>query len=775
MRKTYADDLKIYLSEFFEAIFNLFLFFPYFFSVSALFKTLFLPWKNIITRKTERGFSFTEWLNRLFFNLISRVIGCMMRLSIIFFYILLQSAYVILLPFIIIFFFLLLPLIVVIKRFEKTEEEQKAIAKHTFLASRLLKKENSEHVENWFEMHYQKHIHKKQWWKLQNLFLYPPLARDWAYGYTPILDEYTEDLTSITYQENMKAVVGREKEIRQLQQILIQNEEANTLIVGEEGVGKHTIVDALAKKIYEGQTHPLLAYKRILKLNLERILTAYTDQKQRENFLEDLFFEATEAKNIILLVENLDKYVSYSQGRIDLSISMEKYGKTSHVQFIGITSPFFYQRFIFTNEKINRIFTKVDVSEITPEEARKTLLEVFYLFEERNNVIIPYETIENTIDKSEFYITHIPFPEKAFNLLDMACAYVNQRRDVNTKGKTKPLITPDIIDMVLSEKTHIPTKLTEVMKQKLINLEKTLAMRVIYQDEALSKLSSAMRRSFILLGKRKKPLASFLFLGPTGVGKTETAKALSDVFFGSDRYLLRFDMSLYQTTEDIKTLIGSIESGIPGHLSKSIRENPYAVLLLDEIEKADKDLLNIFLTLIDEGYFTDGFGKHVDCKNLIVIATSNAGADYIFKQQTVMNKLKEAMPPDLPRESQPDKLNMDLDSQQNDLINHLVVNHLFSPEFLNRFDGVVTYHPISEKSIEILTKKMICSIQNTIYKLYKVRVTVSDETLKSLASKGYNPAYGARNLERVITQDLEDKIAKLILAGTAKEGETVTV
>lgn len=719
MKKDVSLFLKNTIHDFFDGALNLFIFFPYFFSVSALFKTLFAPWKNIVTKKAGRGFSLTEWLSRLFFNLISRLIGSTMRSCILLFYILLQSSYVILLPVIIIIFFLLLPFFVIKFLIEKTESEKKEIMKQSFLSTHLLKPENNQEVEGWFESYYQNHLHKKAWWRLQNLLSIPPLARDWAVGYTPLLDEYAEDLTRVEYQNHIKNVVGRKKEIERIENILIMNEEANVLIVGEEGVGKHTIVDALSKRIYEGSSSPILAYKRILKLNLEKILTAYTDQKQRENFLEDLFKEASDAKNVILLIENLDKYVGNGPDRVDLSLPIEKYGKESAIQFIGITTPFFYQRFIFGNDKINRIFSKLDVSEISAPEAKETLLEVAYSFEQKNNVVIPYETILDVIDKCEFYITYIPFPEKAFNLLDMACA-----RGVQTHTH---IITPEIIDIVLSEKTHIPTHLTEGMRKKLIDLEKLLEERIIFQNEAVEKLSSAMRRSFILLGKRKKPLASFLFMGPTGVGKTETAKALSDIFFGSEKYLLRFDMSSYQSMGDIKTLIGSLESGIPGLLSKAIRENPYAVLLLDEIEKADKDLLNIFLTLIDEGYFTDGFGKKVDCKNLIVIATSNAKTDY------------------------------------------------FLPEFINRFDGVVTYHPVTQESIFILAKKMIEGIKETMFKMYKIHIIVTDDTLKDLTQKGYDPKFGARNLQRVIAQEIEDKIAKLILDKKITEGDTISL
>jgi ATP-dependent Clp protease ATP-binding subunit ClpA len=719
MKKDVLSFLRKTVHDFFDGALNLFIFFPYFFSVSALFKTLFAPWKNIVTKKTGRGFSLTEWSGRLFFNLISRLIGAAMRSSILLFYAILQCLYVVLLPFIVILFFSVLPVLFIIFMIEKTEDEKKEMMKNAFLSTHLLRQGNKQAVVSWFESYYQNHLQKKDWWKLQNLLSIPPLARDWAVGYTPLLDEFTEDLTRAEYQNHIKNVVGRKKEIEQIENILIMNEEANVLIVGEEGVGKHAIVDALSKRIYEGQTNSILAYKRILKLNLEKILTTYVDQKQRESFLEDLFMEAAEARNVILLIENLDKYVAYDQGRIDLSIPMEKFGKTACIQFIGLTTPFFYQKFIFANDKINRIFSKLDVAEIPAAEAINTLLEVAHLYEQKNNVVIPYETILDVVDRSEFYITYIPFPEKAFNLLDMGCAYGNQKRF--------NIITPDIIDTVLSEKTHIPTRLSDSMRTKLIKLEKLLEERIVSQHEAIEKLAAAMRRSFIILGKRKKPLASFLFFGPTGVGKTETAKALSDIFFGSEKYLLRFDMSLYQTTGDIKTLIGSIESGMPGHLSKAIRENPYAVLLLDEIEKADKDLLNIFLTLIDEGYFTDGFGKKVDCKNLIVIATSNASPDF------------------------------------------------FLPEFLNRFDGVVTYNPVTEESVLMLAKKMTDSTKETIYKLYKIHVEITDSTLKNLIKKGYDQKYGARNLQRIIARELEDKIAKRILEKKVQEGDTISL
>ncbi len=751
MRKNFWQYYWTSLHNFGEAIINIFIFLPYFFSVSALLKTLFEPWRNLVVKKTIVGFSFADLGNRLAFNLISRTIGAIMRFSIITFYFIFQTLLIIFLPFIALLFFLFSPLFYLLSLFQKTSQEKKEILKKSFIDTHLLNEENRSFVENWFEKYYQQNIEKICWWKLSNLFSYPPLARDWAVGYTPILDQYATDLATSIYLHHIKNIVNREKEIEEIEQILTKSIESNVIIVGEEGVGKHTIIDALAKKIYLGKTNIHLMYRRILKLNMEKILTEFIDQKQRENFFEDLLKEAEQAKNIILFIDNFDKYIVDYQGKIDLSISLEKYAKSSLIQIIGVTTPFAYQRFIFPNEKINRIFNKVGVYEVTDKEAENILLDAIFAFEDHYKVSIPYETVKEVIEKSEFYLTYIPFPEKAVDLLDTACVYVRANLP------NLPKITPTTINAVLTEKTHIPTTLTKQMKEKLLNLETLLFSRIIQQDEAVKKLSSALRRSFLLIGKRKKPLASFLFLGPTGVGKTETAKAITEVFFSNtpnlpnspnhSKSLLRFDMSEFQSKYDIPKLIG--DNFNPGLLTKTIREQSYGVLLLDEIEKADKDLINIFLTILDEGYFIDGVGKRVDCKNLVIIATSNAGSDLLYSQISPMSPIS--------------------------LIDQLIKRGIFSPEFLNRFDGVIVYQSLIKQSLLTIAKKMIDKISKDIYSLYKVYLKVNDVSINQLIDTAYDPRFGARNLERVIRDEIEDKVAKIILEDKAKAGETISL
>ena len=767
MKKNFFQFYLQGIKDFFEASVNLVIFLPYFFSVMTLLKTLFSPWKNLVSQQpTTPGFSFSRLLEQLSFDAISRLIGFFMRMSVISFYFILNILLILLFPFILFFFVILFPFLYLFYLFEKTDEEKQTLAKNNFINRHLLNKENYEAVNQWF-LHYYSHLHyEKKWWRLINLMNYPPLARDWSVGYTPTLDQYVDDLTSAPYQNRIKSIHDREKEISQIERILSKSEEANVIIVGEEGVGKRAIVDSLANKIYEGRVNNLLAYRRVLKLNLEKILTLSVDQQERENIVDQLLNEASQAKNVILLIENFDKYIVSGADRIDLTIPIEKYAKTNRLQILAIGQPFFYQKFIYTNEKINRIFEKVDVYEIKKDEAEQVLLEKALIFEQRYRLTIPYETVKNTIDKSDFYITNIPFPEKAIALLDSAC--------VLTKEKNLPAINPEIIDSILSEKTHIPTRLTTQIKNQLINLESLLSQRVVQQNEAINQLASALRRSFLLIGKRKKPLASFLFLGPTGVGKTETAKAIAQIFFGSEKYLIRFDMSLYQSQQDIPNLIGSIQSGNPGLLTQAIRQNPYGVLLLDEIEKGDKNLINIFLTLVDEGYFTDGQGKRVDCKNLIIIATSNAAADEIYKKMGVPEEglptariagitggaLTGRNPEQVPSEN---------------LISYLIEQKIFSPEFLNRFDGVISYQPLNQQSLLQIARQLLSQITQDVYNLYRVKISVSEQLLSAVINESYQSKFGARNLERIIRAKIEDQVAKLILSGKVKEGEIINL
>lgn len=774
MSNKFSDFFTHSIKNFFNGLINIFIFLPYFFSVKTLFSTLFSPWKRIVSEKTRRGFSLADWFNRWSFDMISRGMGFVMRTSLIIFYFILQCLLIILLPIILLIYVILLPFLFLITLFSKTDEEMKQEAKQLFISRHMLKEENFQIVEQWFERDYAKNHINNEWWKLENLTATPPLARDWSIGYTPTLDEYTVDLTNSSYQTHIyEHMIGRKKESKLIEDALSKSEEANVILVGEEGVGKHTIIHALVQRIFEGKVNNILSFKRVLEVNMEKVLTQHNDQKQREQFFEQLMQEAVQAKHVILLINNIDRYISYGENRIDLTTSLEKYGKTSDIQILGITTPFLYQKYVFSNDKISRLFTKIDVEEITNNEALQVLMDTNPHFEQRYKLYIPYETLIDTIDKSDFFITTVPFPEKAMQLLDTACVYT-------TETLKKNVVVPEVVDYVLSQKTHTPVTVTPAMKERLLKLEELLSARVVNQADAVRELSSALRRSFILLGKRRKPLATFLFLGPTGVGKTETAKAITNIFFGDEKYMLRFDMSLFQTKEDIPKLIGSIETQNAGLLTTAVREQPYGILLLDEIEKADKNLLNIFLTILDEGYYTDGYGKRVDCKNLMIIATSNAGAQHLFallNNKTTPDINVTAISADAHATAIPeDVLHPNATSlTTNSLISYLIEKQVFSPEFLNRFDGVVAYHPLQNESAILIAKKMLSAVLGQIYSLYKVKVNVSDVLLRKITDEGYDPAFGARNMDRILREQIEDRVARMILEGSAKEGDVINL
>lgn len=746
MNKSIGNFISSKIPPFFEALMNLFVFFPYFFSVGTCLRTLFSPWKGLTVQKKKRGFSFEEWFSVMSFNIVSRGIGFIMRFSLIIVFFVFVTIYVLLIPIIIIIYFLLLPFVFFMYLLQPSQKTVYTKRKTKFVSSHALKDEHKDYVSRWFDYIYHNEIKEAEWWKLDNLFHTIPLAKDWAVAYTPKLDDYSTDLTAASHQTHIKHVIRRQKEIQAIQNVLLKSREANAIIVGLQGVGKSAIIDALAQQIFRGTCHPLLKQKRILKLNMSKILTTYNDPQEREYFFKQLLKEAAKAKNIIVMIDNIDRYISSGeQDRFDLSDPLQEFGKRSDIQILGITKPFNYDKYVFFNESIKNLFNKIDVYEISKKEAMQILLETVPEFEKRYKVIIPLETLNTVVEKSDFFITDIPFPEKALRMLDSMCVYTNER----LKQK---LVLPEYVDVELSTNHHVISSLNDDMKKNLLSLEEEIGKHVFNQSEAVHEISTSMRRAFLLLGKRRKPLTSFLFLGPTGVGKTETAKAIARVFFSTEDAIARFDMSLYQSKNDIPKLVGSMEQQYPGLLTTAVRERPYGVLLLDEIEKADRDLLNVFLTILDEGYFTDGFGKLVDCKNLIIIATSNAGANFLFK------RLSEN--PDVPIKS-------------NELIQYLIENQYYTPEFLNRFDGVVAFNPIQGDSMILVARKMLGSVQNHIFDLYKVKLEVSDETLLAITKNNFNPAFGARNLDRILRQEIEDKVAKLVLANEVSEGDTI--
>lgn len=727
------------MTEFKEIIKNLYWFLPYLFSVKHNLKTFFYPWKNLIKVKPNKaGFSLSEFGERLSFNLISRFIGATARFVLLLAFIFVFILFTILIPF---FYLIYIIFSFYQANLRKDEEIKRRKFKDKFIKDHCLNEKNHIKVRNFLNNYFNKIDYQRMWWKRDNLDKNPPLAHDWARGYTLLLSQCSAEIK--TYNRDIdKRVIGHDEEIESVEQILSMDREANVLLIGKEGINKKDLLLFLADKIYRGQAKENLNYKKILELNMEVILNKYTNHKKRELLFEKLLIEAIESKNVILFIDNLDRYVSNGNNMVDLSLPLHKLGKHHDLQIIATASPYAYQKNIFSNEFIKNIFVPININEISKSDMLTLLLHEWFAYQERYSLNIKYEILEYIIEKSDFYFNEITFPEKAFRLLDRVCVYARK--------KNFEFITFDDVNKVLEEMTNVPVTLTNDIKKKLLNLEADLKEKVLFQEKAIEKIASAMRRSFFLLGRRTKPLATFLFLGPTGVGKTYTAKIIAKNFFGSEKFLTRFDMALYQNQDSVKDLIGSSINNEPGLLSAAIRANPYGVLLLDEIEKAHKDLNNIFLTLLDEGYFTDGYGKKIDCKNLVVIATSNAAADLIYKKVDSKEKIDD-----------------------NYILNYLIEKQIFSPEFVNRFDGMMMFESLdSDKIVEIATL-MLVGIKKDIKKIYKLDIEVQPRTLIKIVKDQYNLVFGARNMERLLSEEIQDRVAKLVLSEKTKEGDKI--
>lgn len=740
MHQDFFGFVKSKARDWITAVTNLFLFLPYFFSISALLKTLFAPWKRIESEKKEAGFSLSDWYDRVSLNVVSRAVGFFIRSGLIGTYLVLQCLFLLSLPFVFLFWLMSLPIQYILYINAPDEEEKKAELRAWFMQTHMTDVKNEPSVAAWFEQMYAE-THLKPWWTLDRLFAMPQLAYDWTSGYTPTLDQYARDVSKTV--RSTHPILGREKEIEEVQQTLSKSRNANIILVGDEGSGRMSIIEGLAQQVTLGHVHPQIQFKRILSIDIEKIIAQTTDFAQRETILNDIFTESKKAGNIILVMVDIDRFVSNETGRIDLSKSILTAAEAEGLHIIATTTSYAYQKYIFPQKSIMQAFTKLDVDEISSETTMHILATNALDYEKKYKLVIPFESLQQVFQLAQTHITSVPLPEKSIDLLDDVVAYATSQK-IETLGS-------DVINAVLTQKTHVPTSITDVMKEKLLTLEALLKKRIIQQDAAVGSVAATLRKAFVLSGARKKPLASFLFLGPTGVGKTETAKALTNEFFGKEIQLIRFDMSLYQSKNDIGKLVGDSGTGEPGLLTEAIRKQPYGVLLLDELEKADKDLLNIFLTLLDEGYFTSGAGEKVDCKNLIVIATSNAGSEYIAE---LLSKGESAI--------------------ESKLIDRLISTKVYSPEFLNRFDGIAVYSPLSQQALLTIAGMLTQKLSAEILAKYKVTVTFSPEFLTKLVTEGYDPRFGARNLQRIVTEKVEDSISKQILEKTLKEGMSLS-
>ncbi|MBK5252290.1 MAG: ATP-dependent Clp protease ATP-binding subunit [Peptostreptococcaceae bacterium] len=632
---------------------------------------------------------------------------------------------------------------------------------------------------------------------------------------TPMLDKYGKDLTEQARLGKLDPVVGRAKEIERVIQILSRRTKNNPVLIGEPGVGKTAIAEGLAQKIADGNISETLKDKKIIALDMGLMVAGAKYRGEFEERLTKVVEEINKKKNIILFIDELHTIVGAggAEGAINASNILKPALSKGELQAIGATTIDEYKKYIEKDMALERRFQPIVVEEPSVEDTILILKGLRDKYEVHHGVKITDSAIQAAAELSDRYISDRYLPDKAVDLIDEAASKLriglttrspeieNMEKELETlkkekeeavstqnfeeaakirdrekilkekleedkklsgNNKKKAEIDRDDISRIVSSWTGIPvTKLAEEESQKLLNLENILHKKVIGQQEAIEAVSKAVRRARVGLKSPNRPVGSFIFLGPTGVGKTELSKALSEALFGDDESIIRVDMSEYMEKHSISKMIGSPPGYVGfddgGQLTEKIRRKPYSVILFDEIEKAHPDVFNLLLQLLDEGRMTDSKGRTVDFKNTVIIMTSNVGARSIKKQTT----LGFVAGGENEYENMKDKVKTELKKR-------------FRPEFLNRIDEIIVFHQLNEGHIEKIVELMLKDLSARLETM-EIFIDISSDAKSFLAEKGFDKEYGARPLQRVIAKEVEDKLSEEILKGTVVSGGHVMV
>ena len=637
---------------------------------------------------------------------------------------------------------------------------------------------------------------------------------------TPTLSQYSRDLTQLAREGELDPVIGREEEIQRVIQILSRRGKNNPCLIGEPGVGKTAVVEGLAQSIVSGMVPDTVLDKRVLTLDLSGIVAGSKYRGEFEERVKKVLAEVKKAGNILLFIDELHTIIGAggAEGAIDASNILKPSLARGEIQLIGATTIEEYRKYIEKDAALERRFQPVTVEEPDEEKAVEILKGLRSYYEKHHHVHITDEGIRAAVQLSERYINDRNLPDKAIDLMDEAASKVRlgsfktpkQIREVEFRlkelddeieeavrnlhmedakaakkekeellklhekqvkkyhrdaDKKELTVGENEIAEVVASWTKIPvSKLTEQEGQKLAKLEKILHKRVIGQEEAVSAVAKAVRRGRVGLKDPNRPIGSFLFLGPTGVGKTEISKALAEAIFGNEQAMIRVDMSEYMEKHSVSKMVGSPPGYVGydegGQLSEKVRRNPYSVILFDEIEKAHPDVFNILLQVLDDGHITDAQGRKVDFKNTIIIMTSNAGAQSIVS------------PKKLGFGSEEDE-KQDYEYMKNGVMEE--VKRIFKPEFLNRIDETIVFHALTKKDMKQIVTLLSRTLVERCEKQMNIELHIRDSVKAYIVEQAYDPKYGARPLRRMIQNKIEDELAEEILAGKIHRGDTVEV
>ena len=635
----------------------------------------------------------------------------------------------------------------------------------------------------------------------------------------PTLEQYSRDLTEAAREDRLDPVVGRNAEVERVMQILCRRMKNNPCLVGEPGVGKTAVVEGLAQMIASGTVPEILADKRILSLDLSGMVAGSKYRGEFEERIKRVIAEVRAAGNVILFVDELHTLIGAggAEGAMDASNILKPALSRGEVQMIGATTRTEYRKYIEKDAALERRFQPVYVEEPTREETIAILQGLRSKYEEHHGVTISDDALEAATDYAIRYINDRFLPDKAIDLIDEAASrkklgifagnktakkaeetrhnleealeaalaegdieaaqalkkdldktdkkIEKTKHNMREKEQEQMLVTEEDVADVVSVWTKIPvSKITQTESQRLLKLEEILHKRVVGQNEAVETVAKAIRRGRVGLKDPKRPIGSFLFLGPTGVGKTELSKALAEAMFGNENAIIRVDMSEYMEKHSVSKMIGSppgyvgFEEG--GQLSEQVRKNPYSVILFDEIEKAHPDVFNVLLQVLDDGRITDSQGRTVDFKNTIIIMTSNAGAQRIVDPKKLgFSNVENA------------------ESEHKDMKNNVMeeIKRMFKPEFLNRIDDIIVFRALSKEDVKGIAALMLKELKNRLAKQMDITLTYGDTVKNFIFEKGYDKKYGARPLKRAIQNNIEDSLAEEILSGKIQASDKVSM
>lgn len=637
---------------------------------------------------------------------------------------------------------------------------------------------------------------------------------------TPTLDQYSRDLTALAVEGKLDPVIGREKEITRLIQILSRRTKNNPCLVGEPGVGKTAIAEGLAQRIVADLVPDTVKNKRVVVLDLSSMVAGSKYRGEFEERIRNVLNEVKENRGILLFIDELHTIIGAggAEGALDASNILKPSLSRGEIQLIGATTLEEYRKYIEKDAALERRFQPITVEEPTEEETLEILKGLRPYYERHHKVEIQDEALEAAVKMSVRYINDRFLPDKAIDIIDEAASKVQlcgyrkmpeleqfelelkslsgekeealktadllrakaaQKRQEEVEQQIEKLrqkekrrakrsgaaVTEASVAEIVSDWTKIPVqRLTEGETKRLANLEKELHKRVIGQDEAVKAVSQAVKRGRVGLKDPNRPIGSFLFLGPTGVGKTELSKALAETVFGSEQAMIRVDMSEYMEKHSVSKMIGSppgyvgYEEG--GQLSEKVRRNPYSVILFDEIEKAHPDVFNILLQVLDDGHITDAQGRKIDFKQTIIIMTSNAGAQAIIEPK----RLGFVSGTDEKR---------DYERMRAGVMEE--VRRLFKPEFLNRIDEIMVFHTLNKEHIKKIVNILLATLEKRCREQMEITLKVTNSAKEHLAESGFDSKYGARPLRRAIQNQIEDALANEILEGKIKRGDIVQV